>query len=512
MSIPRTRSKSIVRRALTNVLSFFVLIVVCSLGFANTDQNSLLDARIRLFEAWLESAMNEQAIPSVSVSLVQNQRLVYTRGFGFADVQMQRPASADTQYRIASVTKLFTSIALMQLIENQQLTLQTPIVDIVPELAAIQSNGYAIEDMTVWSILTHTTGLPTHANVLLDRQAPLTPPVRHAFLEGFEEQSLLFPPNRIHKYSNLSMNIAGVIIERVSNLRYEEYIQKFILTPLQMDATRFPSSSSSAVVESQAIGYDRLIAGQRSPAEFSNMASLLGHPAAGLLSSTRDLARFLSWHFRTLSNEDSLVLTAQTLEQMQQVQWVPLPLEQGPLMSSVTAFLSNSLNLGGTGLGYFRNQELVLHGGGLRGFASEVVMDNQNQLGIAVLSNSLDAPVNFSYPRSISKTLYEVVGLMAADADNANLSLAHPEYEGVYTDNGHRHYYVTEIEQSLVMINLREASMFDNPAVLTRVAKDRFTDEDHQGFYAGEFTVEFYRDETGTVDGIYVNREKLYRE
>jgi CubicO group peptidase (beta-lactamase class C family) len=194
-------------------LAVLMALVLCSSNAAASFQtNELLQARIRLFEAWVANVMDEQALKGLSVSLVQDQQVVYTQGFGFADVENQNRTTADTTYRIGSVTKLFTSIALMQLVEAEKLSLDTPVIELVPELEAIQANGYALDEITIRSILTHTTGLPTNPNFILDKQAVFEPLVRHAFLQKLPGQRLLFQPNRTHKYSNLGMNLGGLIV------------------------------------------------------------------------------------------------------------------------------------------------------------------------------------------------------------------------------------------------------------------------------------------------------------
>ena len=89
-----------------------------SMASADLQSSNLLQSRIRLFEAWLSTLMDEQSLVGVSVSLVQDQKLVYSKGFGFADFENRYPATKETNYRVASITKLFTSIALMQLVEE----------------------------------------------------------------------------------------------------------------------------------------------------------------------------------------------------------------------------------------------------------------------------------------------------------------------------------------------------------------------------------------------------------
>ena len=103
--------------------------------------------------------MSDQALVGISVSLVQNQKIMYAKGFGVSDFEKKSPATVSTNYQIASVTKLFTSIALMQLVERKKIFLDTSVVEIIPELRAIKTNGHSVEDITIKSILTHTTAV-----------------------------------------------------------------------------------------------------------------------------------------------------------------------------------------------------------------------------------------------------------------------------------------------------------------------------------------------------------------
>ncbi len=497
-----------IRKSLELILMGIIVLGV-SITTTHAQSNELLQSRIRLFEAWLNTLMSDQSLLGVSVSLVQNQKLIYAKGFGVSDFEKQSPATESTNYRIASITKLFTSIALMQLVERKKIFLDTPVVEIIPELRAIKTNGHSVEDITIKSILTHTTGLPTNPNFLLDKKGQNQALALDEFLKGLAQQSLLFPPNRIHKYSNLAMNLGGLIVERVSGLSYEQYIQEVILTPLQLESTRFPTDSKTTKVN----GYSRIVGDQRLKNEFPEMASILGLPSSGLISTVTDLAKFISWHFRTLSAEDQTLLARATLSEMQKIQWVPIPIELHPRINSALAYLANIFDFpGGTGLGYFREKEFVLHSGGLMGFASELVMDNQNKLGVVVLSNTVDAPVYFNHPQSISRNLYEMVGRVLTDPKSFDRPLLYAEYENSYSDDHHWHYYVTEMGENLILLNLREGMPLARPVVLSKVGVDHFVDPNHEGIYAGEFSVYFQRDQNGKVDSMIVKNNKLYRK
>ena len=148
-----------IRKSLELILIRIIVLGV-SITTTHAQPNELLQSRIRLFEAWLNTLMSDQSLRGVSVSLVQNQKLIYAKGFGVSDFEKRSPATELTNYRIASITKLFTSIALMQIVERKKIFLDTPVVEIIPELRAIKTNGHSVEDITIKSILTHTTVYP----------------------------------------------------------------------------------------------------------------------------------------------------------------------------------------------------------------------------------------------------------------------------------------------------------------------------------------------------------------
>ena len=480
-----------------------------SMASADLQSSNLLQSRIRLFEAWLSTLIDEQSLVGVSVSLVQDQKLVYSKGFGFADFENRYPATKETNYRVASITKLFTSIALMQLVEEQKINLSTAVTDVVPELRKIQSNEYQVNEITVKSILTHTTGLPTNPYFILDKKEEYVRKRSDEFLKNLPQQSIVFPPNRRSKYSNLAMDLGGVIIERISGLPYDQYVQKFILKPLKMESSGFPFPGK--LDDSNVIGYNRIVKNKRLASNFPEMSNILGLPAAGLVSNVIDLAKFMSWHFNVLNGENESLLSRNQLYQMQKIQWVGIPIERHPVINSAMSFVANILELGGIGLGYFRDDEFVFHGGGLSGFSSKVAMNNTKKIGVAALANSSDAPVSFESPRSISRNLYQMIGEAITEDESIGKPMLYSEYEALYSNENFWYFYAIEIDQKLVLVDLLHTSPMEKTIILSEVGDDNFVNHDQESIYKGEFFVHFHRDEKGRVDSIIINNEKIYR-
>ena len=185
----------------------------------------------------------------------------------------------------------------------------------------------------------------------------------------------------VPKYSNLGLDLAGLIVERSSGLPFEAYLQRFIFDPLAMSSAHFPNGPNALNLPEPATGYGRRRFQTRRGDEFPEMATVLGHPAAGLITNTEDLIQFLRWHFRALEGEDNRLLAAETPTEMQTIHFAPLPFEQGPLLSAVVPF-SPTPSPRGTGLGYFgiASWWSIAAGYGV----SELLMDNEARLGMVV--------------------------------------------------------------------------------------------------------------------------------
>jgi len=116
-----------------------------------------VESGIRLLESWIVSQMAYSGQPGLSAAIVKDQEVVWSRGFGYADVEKFIEATPETIYRIASITKLFTSTAVMQLRDGGRLSLHDPITEYLPWFSIGESRGRPI---TIENLITHTSGLP----------------------------------------------------------------------------------------------------------------------------------------------------------------------------------------------------------------------------------------------------------------------------------------------------------------------------------------------------------------
>jgi CubicO group peptidase (beta-lactamase class C family) len=324
----------------------------------------------------------------MSVGIVYDQELVWSRGLGFADVDKKIPASPGTIYSICSISKLFTSIGIMQLRDEGKLRLDDPIEkhlswfnikDKYPDAPAV----------TIGGILTHSSGLPREADYPYWTGPEHDFPTREQIIEALAGQEELYPADTYYQYSNLGMSLLGEVIASVSGKPYADYIQEHILTPLQLTNTS-PEIPEEQRGKQLATAYSvRLRDGSRKVIPFYLVNGIA--PAAGFASTAEDLAKFASWQFRLLDKGGWEVLAANTLKEMHRVHWLD-PSWRSP-----------------RGLGFSvsrRNDKTYVgHGGSCPGYRTQLSMQTKDKIAVIAMSNAHDV--------SPSSYVYEIFDLVA---------------------------------------------------------------------------------------------------
>jgi len=371
-----------------------------------------------LFEVWLDARMAYEQIPAVSVSLVHDQNMIWTAGYGYADREDRIPATSGTLYSICSISKLFTSIGVMQLRDRGKLELNDPLGDHLPwfDLEQAYPDG---PDVTVEGILTHSSGLPRESAHPYWTGPDYPFPTREQIIEGLGHQATLYPASRYFQYSNLGMTLAGQLIERISGMTYEEYIQTNVLDPLGLEHTypEIPDQHQGGLL---ATGYNRLDReGKRDVAPLFHARGIA--PAAGFASSAEDLARFAMWQMRLLEDGGTEVLSANTLREMQRVHWVDPDFE----------------TMWGLGFSVRRHDAtaVVGHGGSCPGFRSILQYIPSSKLAGAVMINAQG-----TNPADIFNRMHETIGAavtsIVADPEGGTPLVSDFEkYEGLYASD-----------------------------------------------------------------------------
>jgi CubicO group peptidase (beta-lactamase class C family) len=243
-------------------------------------------------------------IAGATVSVVKDGKLLFAKGYGYADVEKQKPVSAqETLFRPGSISKLFTWTAIMQLYEQGKLDLDRDVNEYL---------DYKIPDafgkpITLKNIMTHTPGFEEQIKDLFT--VGNSKPVLGEYLKT-HIPGRVYPPGTVPAYSNYATAVAGYIVERVSGRPFDEYVAENILKPLKMTRSTFSQPLPSELAPLMSNGY-RLGSGSAEAFEVVNP-----YPAGSLSSSATDMAQFMIAHLQDGQLGDARILKPETARLM----------------------------------------------------------------------------------------------------------------------------------------------------------------------------------------------------
>ncbi len=228
------------------------------------------------------------------VLVAQHDQILFEHAYGFADDLTKRVATADTSFRIGSVTKQFTSAAVLQLEQAGKLAVTDTVEKLLPDYTG------PAKVVTVHQLLTHTSGIPdyTAIDAVMERRADKMSP--QETLRSVSELPLEFTPGSQHKYSNSGYVLLGLIIEKVSGESYEHYLRTHLFEPAKLEHT-VVGDAIGTVDRAEGYGIEK---GVRVPAHPIDMS--VPYAAGAVRSTARDLVR---WH-RALSGDAILPAVA----------------------------------------------------------------------------------------------------------------------------------------------------------------------------------------------------------
>ena len=321
--------------------------------------------------ALVEREMADGVVGGLSVGVVEGDRLVYSEGFGLADIERRVPARADHVYRIGSITKQLTAYALLALQKDGALRLTDPVASHVPEFGEIDGRGHALDRITLYQLATMTSGLAREPD---DLETHLVGPASEwtdVALRALAEVSVEHPPGTRYQYSNIGYAILGLAVERASGHDYMDFVRESFLAPLGMDDTDFVPRSrfEERIAIGYVVGDDGSVDDER-PA-WEHLGRGYKVPNGALYSTVADLARFISFQ---LGHGPDSVLPRRLLE------------ENFATKGSSTGDLSSGY---GVGFRVTRSGELIAtgHTGSVAGYRAAALFDRASGKGVVVLRN-----------------------------------------------------------------------------------------------------------------------------
>lgn len=435
------------------------------------------DALIKL-DIWLEGQRMKHDLPGFSAGVVHDQELIWSKGYGYADITNRIPATDETLYRVASITKTFTATAVMQLVEAGKFSLDDPVNRHVPWFAPKDAD--ATQPIRVWHLLSHTGGLLREAPGM--RWDELHAPDATELREATAATPLSTPTQTRLKYSNYGFAVAGAMIAQVSGIPYADYLRERILQPLGMTNSLLLDSAES--VPGLAVPYGRRRSeGPRGVEPQMEQKSIL--PAAGLVSNVRDLAKWASLQFNEADEYPGPVLSGRSLREMHRPRWLV------PDWSS------------GFGLGWQLNrgekQAEIEHAGGLPGYQSKLLIDPANKVAVIILINADDGPAG-----NLARMALKIVAapLAKAAALPEPITAGDPglaRFEGLYRWSTGEPVRAVVLGGKLRLIDLENDDVEKGTTTLKQTGPTTFLTE-HPNDAAndeGQSVVEFQLDATG---------------
>ncbi|MDF1548778.1 MAG: serine hydrolase, partial [Bacteroidales bacterium] len=370
---------------------------------------------IENLRTYIENEMSKNKIVGLSIAVVDTNGILLSEGFGKADKENKVVANSATLFPIASVTKTFTGIAVMQLVEKGLIDLDKPIADYIPELSLPMGEEKII---TTRMLLTHHSGI--HGDILYNWYLPDVSKnllIYEQVVPLINEVGTIFPPGKLHSYCNAGYSLLGVLIHKVSGIGYADYIRSNIFDPLEMDnSIVFAGEPTNNFI---AKGYIGKVS--------TSMPMKLGIPAGGIVLSANDAAKYLLGVIGSYHGNFPL-LKQETMKQMMTQQNKNVELDRGFSMG-LTWFLQDPIN------------EVTIfsaHRGELPPYHSMMIILPELKIGLFIsINTNKAASVPDELAHKIIRDLYEYhKGNAMPQIKTENKISLSPEhlkqYEGVY--------------------------------------------------------------------------------
>jgi len=430
----------------------------------------------RILDAWAQNKMQ------LEIAVVHGSELVWSKQYGVADLRTNAPVTDRTLFRIASISKLFTATAIMQLRDAGKLRLDDPVESVWPafKLQPAEEKGPKI---TIRNILTHTAGIPRES--VHSYWNDFNFPSRDEMVNALPNQRAAFPAGSDRKYSNLEFALLGEVVAYVSGETYTDYVTKHILQPLGMtDTVILPTPSTP----NMSIGYGRVRrdTGRRDAEPFVDPRGL--GPASSFAASLRDLVKFAA--FQNGAAEQAGVLSPWSLRDMQQIQW---------LRPDWT---------GGQGFGFQiqrdqQNKLRAFHAGLVPGFRTMFMTVPQDKVAVVALGNATNSDADGYAEQALA-----TIGQAVMEHERREAAAKRPstdvqalrKFEGTYfwSSTLYEDITITVIDGELSRVDLDSTSPMAGRVILKQLGPNTF--RMMNGGFIGE-TVTFDIDASGNVTG-----------
>ncbi len=486
---------------------FLLFLILPVLGIAS-ESNSIEKQKLKELDKYYQKALEQWDVPGMAIGIVKNNELIFAKGFGVKDINGDEKIDKNTNFAIASNTKAFTAAAIMILAEEGKLSLNDKVQAHLPWFELY--DPYVSEHMTIRDLLCHRSGLVTFSGDLIWYLSDHSPEeiVRRArFLQpkyGFRAG---------YGYSNIMFLAAGLIIEKVSGLSLEEFMQERYFEPLKMNRTIMSTNDIEAMGNYACPHIDTDDGVKKIP--YVNWDN--GKAMGGIISNVVDVSKWIKLQLNNGINNGDTIFTAESQNEMW-TQQISRP------VSNYSKELWPSTHFKGYGLGWglfdYQGRKIVMHTGGYDGTITATVLVPEENLGIVILTNKITS----LYSPIMYRTLDAFLG--GEDTDWASIildkihqrqensevpkdettkktaGLALDEYTGFYSGNVYGGVSIT-IEDNELYIRFEHTKDFHSK--LTHITANIFEIKFPDAPSLPKGTVSFILDENKKISSLIVD-------
>jgi len=421
---------------------------------------------IVFLDSWLSRKVDQLRLPGLVVAIQKSNRITLLKAYNNPHYA-GRKLKSQSLFRIASHSKVFTAILVMQLVQEGGLKLSDSLTKYLPWLSKAKESRYS--KVTIRHLLSHSSGLardlPGFYYWTLPEQFCDIEQLKGALMTS----KLVVSPGKRFKYSNFGYAVLGLILESVCGKPYKKLLKERILAPLGLKNTFF--DYASPLNNKLARPYSRIEADGRRPKLKQTMASSLV-PAAGLCSNAQDLCRLAN----ALFQDNHLLLNAKSKA----------------LMVSVPISVARDSRRYGLGLETIKlgRRKIIGHGGAFTGYATRTYLDPKDELVISLLCNCIDAPI-----QKLTGKLFKVFDFFVANSVK-NVQLR--RFTGTF-------YSIWGVSQVVLargrlwIVSLDEEDPIEGAIELKQVGPTLFRTPTAPGFASPEEILEFEFDKKGQV-------------
>lgn len=334
---------------------FFLILMVVTLGVNAQMRDSQTQQMIREFDRML-SETYQSGQPGIAALVARDGQVIYRNAFGNANLELDVPMTPDMVFRIGSITKQFTAVAILQLLEQGKLNLNDEITKFIPDYP---TQGHKI---TIHHLLNHTSGIKSYTSMSEFSMVMRKDHSPSQIIDIFKDEPMDFAPGERHLYNNSGYILLGYIIEKVSGQTYIEYVDEHLFKPAGMINSLY--ANDNIVLKNRAYGYQPSASGYAN-ADFLSMS--LPYAAGSLMSTVDDLFK---WNQALQSGK---LLKKETLE----LAFKPGKLNDGTPMTYGY----------GWEMGNLQGSPVIAHGGGIHGFISYAIWLPQENVVVVLLQN-----------------------------------------------------------------------------------------------------------------------------